>query len=86
MPGICRPSARKKTLENVKRSDLSETDKKCIAEVFSRYDEITSTNYLIDKGALYDTVWDFCEGKKRISKKDILDLIDKAPEIFNEKE
>lgn len=34
-----RPSARKKTLGNVLRSDLSETDKQCIQEVFKKFDE-----------------------------------------------
>lgn len=35
----------------------------------------------IDKGALYDTVWDFFEGKKSVSKKAVLELIDKAPAV-----
>lgn len=35
----------------------------------------------IGKGALYDKVWDFCEGKKSISKKDILSIIDEAPSV-----
>lgn len=34
MPGKCRPSLRVKTLENVKRSNLSTTDKECIKAVF----------------------------------------------------
>lgn len=38
MSGKCRPSLRKKTLENVMRSNLSNTDKECIAEVFKRYE------------------------------------------------
>lgn len=38
MSGKCRPSLRKKTLENVKRSNLSNTDKECIVEVFERYE------------------------------------------------
>ena len=33
-----RPSARKKTLHNVMHSALSETDKKCIEEVFEKFD------------------------------------------------
>lgn len=40
MSGKARPSLRQKTLENVKRSNLSETDKKCIEEVFKRYEEM----------------------------------------------
>lgn len=34
MPGKARPSLRAKTLENVRRSNLSETDKQCIYAVF----------------------------------------------------
>ena len=34
-----RPSARRKTLGNVKYSNLSETDKKCIEEVFEKFNE-----------------------------------------------
>lgn len=37
MPGKCRPSLRAKTLYNVMRSDLSETDKQCIKAVFERF-------------------------------------------------
>lgn len=40
MSGKCRPSLRPKTLENVKRSNLSITDKRCIEEAFRRLDEI----------------------------------------------
>lgn len=39
MAGKCRPSLRRKTLENVKHSNLSQTDKDCITEVFKRYEE-----------------------------------------------
>lgn len=38
MSGKARPSARKKTLFNVMNSELSVSDKKCIEEVFTRYD------------------------------------------------
>ena len=38
MSGRIRPSARKKTLYNVKCSQLSETDKKCIEEVFGKFE------------------------------------------------
>ena len=37
MSGKCRPSLRAKTLENVKRSKLSQTDKDCIQAVFERF-------------------------------------------------
>lgn len=40
MSGNCRPSLRPKTLENVKRSNLSITDKRCIEEAFRRLDAI----------------------------------------------
>jgi hypothetical protein len=40
MPGKARPSLREKTLENVKMSKLSETDKKCIIEIFKRCEEL----------------------------------------------
>lgn len=35
MPGKCRPSLRQKTLDNVLRSNLSQTDKACIEEAFN---------------------------------------------------
>ena len=37
MSGKCRPSLLKKTLENVKRSNLSQADKDCIQAVFERF-------------------------------------------------
>lgn len=40
MSGKTRPSLRQKILENVKHSNLSETDKKCIEEVFKQYEEM----------------------------------------------
>ena len=40
MPGKARPSLRHKTLENVERSNLSTTDKKCIETVFLRYEQL----------------------------------------------
>lgn len=39
MSGKARLSLRHKTLENVKRSNLSQTDKNCIQEVFKRYED-----------------------------------------------
>ena len=79
MPGKTRPSARKKTLQNVKLSSLSTTDKNCIEEVFKRYDEISQNEYLIEKDALYDTLWDFFEGSKSKVKSAVLDIVDKFP-------
>lgn len=40
MSGKARPSLRKKTLENVRFCNLSQTDKECIFEVFRRYEEM----------------------------------------------
>lgn len=40
MPGKCRPSLREKTLANVMRSNLSETDKQCIKNVFERFVDV----------------------------------------------
>ena len=37
MSGRIRPSARKKTLNNVMHSNLSITDKRCIEEVFEKF-------------------------------------------------
>lgn len=42
MSGKCRASLRAKTLENVKRSLLSQADKNCIAEVFARFEKAHS--------------------------------------------
>ena len=40
MSGKCRPSLRAKTLENVKRCNLSETDKDCIKAVFEEFERL----------------------------------------------
>ena len=40
MSGKCRPSLRHKTLDNVRRSNLSQTDKDCIVAVFERLERI----------------------------------------------
>ncbi len=37
MPGKCRPSLLAKTLENVMRANLSQTDKDCIKAVFEKH-------------------------------------------------
>ena len=39
MSGKARPSLMRKTLGNVMLSDLSATDKECVATVFKRYNE-----------------------------------------------
>ena len=44
MSGKARPSLRSKTLENVRYSTLSNTDKECIYEVFKRYEDILKEN------------------------------------------
>lgn len=48
MSGKIRPSLRKKTLENVRRSALSETDKRCIFEVFQRVDNTNNISVIKD--------------------------------------
>jgi DNA-binding XRE family transcriptional regulator len=86
MSGKVRPSARKKTLQNVKLSSLSTTDKNCIEEVFKRYDEILRNEYLIEKDALYDALWDFFETNKSKVKTGVLDIVDKFPKfVYKEK-
>lgn len=40
MSGKCRPSLRQKTLDNVRHSNLSETDKRCITAVFEQMQKI----------------------------------------------
>lgn len=40
MSGKCRPALLKKTLENVKRSNLSQTDKDCIVKVFEHREQL----------------------------------------------
>jgi hypothetical protein len=40
MGGKCRPSLRHKTLDNVRRSNLSQTDKDCIMAAFERLESI----------------------------------------------
>lgn len=40
MSGKARPSLRRKTLENVRFSNLSETDKQCIYAVFAEKDKV----------------------------------------------
>ena len=42
MSGKARPSLRKKTLENVRFCNLSQTDKECIFELFRRYEEMSN--------------------------------------------
>ena len=44
MPGKTRPSLRAKTLQNVALSNLSLTDKKCIEEVFKKFEELSQAD------------------------------------------
>ena len=44
MAGKTRPSLREKTLRNIALSNLSLTDKKCIEEVFKKFEELTQTD------------------------------------------
>ena len=44
MPGKTRPSLRAKTLSNVDLSNLSITDKKCIHEVFEKFETLINNH------------------------------------------
>lgn len=44
MSGKCSPSLRQKTLDNVRLSNLSQTDKECIEAAFSYLTEYEDTN------------------------------------------
>ena len=46
MSGKTRPSLRRKCLQNVRYSDLSNTDKDCIAAVFERFAEVKHGEWL----------------------------------------
>lgn len=46
MAGKARPSLRAKTLYNVERSNLNETDKECIKAVFERFEEVKRGEWL----------------------------------------
>lgn len=52
MSGKARPSLRKKTLENVRFCNLSQTDKDCIFELFRRYEEMPA-EVVLCKDCLY---------------------------------
>ena len=51
MAGKCRPHLRAKTLENVKRCNLSQTDKDCIKAVFERFTPKKPTPHKVKSGA-----------------------------------
>lgn len=67
MPGKCRPSLREKTLANVMRSNLSETDKACIKAVFERYVDVVRCKdckyYTYERGCPLRESGYFCDGK-----------------------
>lgn len=44
MAGKTRPSLREKTLRNIALSNLSLTDKKCIEEVFKKFEELSQAD------------------------------------------
>lgn len=56
MSGKCRPSLRAKTLENVKRCNLSQTDKNCIQAVFERF----TPKKPVDKEFVEDVSLNYC--------------------------
>lgn len=60
MPGKARPSLREKTLENVKMSKLSETDKKYIIEIFKRCEKLEAEKKQTDI-FLDDILKNLCE-------------------------
>ncbi len=74
MAGKTRPCLRKKTLENLKRCNLSETDKSCITNVFEAFERLSSENKemvaaikdIFDS----DNVCKFCENKIECKKKE----------------
>lgn len=49
MPGKARPCLRRKVLLNVDYSNLSLTDKKCIHNVFEKYDLLQEKNVKLQK-------------------------------------
>lgn len=78
MPGKCRPSLRKKTLDNVMCSNLSQTDKDCIKAVFERYVEVVRCknceyhiNCICTYFGAYTRSDDFCSyGERRSDETD----------------
>lgn len=46
MPDFVRKSLRDKTIHNVLLSELSETDKDCVLDVFVRYEHMLDRNHL----------------------------------------
>lgn len=83
-----RPSARKKTLHNVMCSALSETDKKCIAEVFEKFefqkDEIIG---LINgqetlQKALAESEAKYNEAAKRFYKEGVNDFAERLKNVY----
>ena len=67
MPGKCRPSLREKTLANVMRSNLSETDKQCIKSVFERFVDVVRCKeceyYTYKNGCPLRESGSFCDGE-----------------------
>lgn len=55
MPGKTRPSLLDKVLHNLQRSNLSETDKECIRDVFKEYVKYVKIHSFIEN-KIYDGV------------------------------
>lgn len=63
MSGKARLSLRSKTLENVIHSNLSNTDKECICEVFKRHEKALTEREERQKGCCYckqKSEWGIC--------------------------
>ena len=71
MSGKARPSLRRKTLENVMRSNLSQTDKDCIATVFERYE--TDVVKEIKASATW-ICCPWCDEEKCVGKDDCIEI------------
>ena len=79
MPGKCRPSLIAKTLENVKRSNLSQTDKDCIAEIFKRYE--TKVDIVLCKEC---NIYKVYIGSSKMNTKEMTELLDITLQICGE--
>ena len=83
MSGKARPSLRKKTLENVMRSNLSQTDKDCIATVFKRYETD------VVKEIKVRAVWiccPLCDEEKCVGKDDCIEIKNYVDRRLKERE
>ena len=79
MAGKTRPSLMAKTLTNVALSNLSLTDKKCIEEVFKKFEVLTSAD-VVEIEILRDWLWEIAlnnaGGDFSIACQDIISRLD----------